>query len=221
LLEANPDDLEIIQGTISVKGTPSVALPLAEVARVVDEEPERLPPDTDAGLTVTRSYTGGMGGWSGGTHCCLVEVDADTGLVHIDRYIVVEDCGVPINPAIVEGQVRGGVTQGIGAVLLEHSAYDKDGLFLAGTFMDYLLPTTTVVPNFEIHHVETIPLDPDVNFRGVGEGGMIIAPAAVCNAIEDALAPFGVAVREQHLPPSRILELIGTISTAGPAGPNG
>jgi carbon-monoxide dehydrogenase large subunit len=120
----------------------------------------------------------------------------------------VEDCGLPVNPAIVEGQVRGAVAQAIGAVLLEHSAYGQDGQFLASTFMDYLLPTTTVVPNLEIHHVDTIPLDPDVNFRGVGEGGMIVAPAAIANAIEDALAPLGVQVREQHLPPARILDLL-------------
>jgi carbon-monoxide dehydrogenase large subunit len=139
-----------------------------------------------------------------------VEVDVNTGLVRIDRYVVVEDCGYPVNPAIVEGQICGGVAQGIGAVLLEHAAYNEDGQFLTGTFMDYLLPTTTVVPNFEIHHVETVPTDPDVNFRGVGEGGMIVAPACIVNAIEDALAPLGVRIREQHLPPRRILELLRT-----------
>ena len=175
------------------------------------EEPGRLPEGLDTDLTVTYTYDGGSSGWSGGTHCCMVEVDVETGLVHIDRYVVVEDCGVPVNPAIVEGQVRGGVTQGIGAVLLEHSAYGEDGQFLAATFMDYLMPTTTVVPNFEIHHVETVQTDPDVNFRGVGEGGMIVAPACITNAIEDAIAPLGAKVREQHLPPSKVLELIGTV----------
>ena len=125
--------------------------------------------------------------------------------------MVVEDCGLPVNPAIVEGQIRGGVAQAIGAVLLEHAAYGDDGQFLAATFMDYLMPTTTNVPNFEIHHVETILTDPDVNFRGVGEGGMIVAPACLTNAIEDALQPFGVRVREQHLPPARILELIEVV----------
>jgi carbon-monoxide dehydrogenase large subunit len=125
--------------------------------------------------------------------------------------VVVEDCGLPVNPAIVEGQIRGGVAQGIGAVLLEHAAYGEDGQFMASTFMDYLMPSTTEVPNFEIHHVETIPIDPDVNFRGVGEGGMIVAPATLTNAIEDALAPLGVRVRDQHLPPSKLLELLGTV----------
>jgi len=214
VLEAAPEDLELAGGVVSVKGSPTITLPLPELARMVVDEPQRLPPGTDRELRVTRSYDGGEGGWSGGTHCCVVEVDPETGLVRIDRYVVVEDCGVPINPAIVEGQVRGGVTQAIGAVLLERSAYGEDGQFLASTFMDYLLPTTTEVPNFEIHHLDTIALDPDVNFRGVGEGGMIVAPAAITNAIEDALAPLGVKVREQHLPPSRILELLGVIAGA-------
>jgi carbon-monoxide dehydrogenase large subunit len=209
LLEANADDLEIVDGTVSVRGTPGIGLSFAELARIVAEEPERVPEGTE--LVVARAFHGGRGGWSGGTHCCEVEVDVETGLVSVDRYVVVEDCGIAVNPPIVEGQIRGGVTQGIGAVLLEHSAYGDDGQFLASTLMDYLVPTTTVVPNFEIHHVQTILRDPDVNFRGVGEGGMIVAPATVSNAIEDALAPLGVRVREQHLPPSRILELLGTI----------
>jgi carbon-monoxide dehydrogenase large subunit len=211
LLEANPADLVIDRGVISVRGTPQVSLAFGDLVRRVAEEPDRLPEGTDKELKVTYTYDGGQSGWSGGSHCCIVEVDVETGLVHIDRYIVVEDCGLPVNPAIVEGQIRGGVAQAIGAVLLEHSAYGEDGQFMAGTFMDYLMPTTTVVPNFEIHHVQTVLTDPDVNFRGVGEGGMIVAPACITNAIEDALAPFGVHVREQHLPPARILELIGTV----------
>jgi carbon-monoxide dehydrogenase large subunit len=211
LLEANPDDLEIEQGVVSVRGTPAVQLPFAELARIVVQEPERLPEGADAELDVTQEYDGGESGWSGGTHVCEVEVDVETGLVTIERYVVVEDCGLPVNPAIVEGQIRGGVAQGIGAVLLEQSVYDEAGQFMSSTFMDYLLPTTTEVPNFEIHHVETVLTDPDVNFRGVGEGGMIVAPACITNAIEDALAPLGVQVREQHLPPSRILALTGVV----------
>jgi len=211
VLEAAPSDLEIRDGVVSVVGTPTANVSLAELARVIAEEPDRLPGDLDRELTASHEYDGGEGGWSGGTHCCFVEVDVDTGFVEIQRYVVVEDCGLPVNPAIVEGQVRGGVAQAIGAVLLERSAYGDDGQFLASTFMDYLLPTTTDVPNFEIHHLDALLTDPDVNFRGVGEGGMIVAPAAIVSAIEDALSPFGVQVREQHLPPSRILELIGTV----------
>ncbi|HUP87422.1 MAG TPA: xanthine dehydrogenase family protein molybdopterin-binding subunit [Acidimicrobiales bacterium] len=211
LMEANVDDLEIVEGAVGVRGVPVSARPLAQIAADA-AAPGALPEGVDATLEVTKNYDGGQGGWSGGTHCAIVEVDVETGLVEIERYVVVEDCGKLINPAIVDGQVRGGVAQGIGAVLLERSAYDPDsGQFLAGTFMDYLLPTTTEVPHIEVHHLETVPLDPDVNFRGVGEGGMVVSPATLCNAIEDALTPFGVKVEEQHLPPLRILELIGAL----------
>jgi carbon-monoxide dehydrogenase large subunit len=202
LLEAAPGDLEINDGKVAVRGVPVSAIGLAEVAAAATSEDD---------LEVTTVYDGGKGGWSGGTHCAIVEVDVETGQVSIERWIVVEDCGKLINPAIVEGQVRGGVAQGIGAVLLERSAYDENAQFLAGTFMDYLLPTATEVPRIEIEHLETVPLDPDVNFRGVGEGGMIVSPPTLVNAIEDALSPFGVVITEQHLPPLRILELLGTV----------
>jgi carbon-monoxide dehydrogenase large subunit len=214
VLEASEADLDLAGGVIRVKGSPTVSLTLAELARIIVEEPDRLPPGADRDLSVAPTFDGGKAGWSGGTHCCIVEVDVDTGLVRIDRYVVLEDCGVPVNPAIVDGQIRGGVAQAVGAVLLEHAAYDKDGQFLASTFMDYLMPTTMLVPPVEIYHVESIMTDPDVNFRGVGEGGMIIAPAVITNAIEDALSPFGVRVREQYLPPSRILEMIGKVEVS-------
>ncbi|MGE0881598.1 MAG: xanthine dehydrogenase family protein molybdopterin-binding subunit, partial [Acidimicrobiia bacterium] len=207
VLEASVEDIEVVDGKAGVRGAPGRALSFAELATAVEQGKA----GADASLEVAITYEGGEGGWSGGTHCVEVEVDVDTGLVHINRYIVVQDCGELINPAIVEGQIRGGVAQGIGAVLLEKSAYDENGQFLAASFMDYLLPSTTDVPTIEISHLETVPLDADVNFRGIGEGGMIVAPAAIVSAIEDALAPFGVRILEQHLPPNRILELIGAI----------
>lgn len=218
VLEASEADLELRDGIISVKGTPSAALALSELARIVADEPERLSGGAETELAVTLTFDGGTQGWSGGTHCCIVEVDVETGQVRFERYVVIEDCGVPVNPAIVEGQVRGGVAQAIGAVLLEHAAYDDDGQYMASTFIDYLLPDAVTVPPMEIHHVHSVLTDPDVNFRGVGEGGMIVAPAAITNAIEDALSPFGVRIAEQHLPPARILELIGTV-TPGPLPP--
>jgi len=210
LLEANVADLRIENGAVSVVGVPASAMSLADVASAV-RQPGRLPQGVDSELRVENAYDGGSGGWSGGTHCAIVEVDAETGLVSFVRYVVTEDCGELINPAVVEGQVRGGVAQGIGAVLLERSAYNDRGNYLTATFMDYLMPTTMDIPNIEIAHLETVPLDPDVNFRGIGEGGMIVTPPTVCNAIEDALAPFGVRVYQQHLPPAKLLELIGTI----------
>jgi carbon-monoxide dehydrogenase large subunit len=210
MLEASVEDLQIEDAMISVKGAPQRALPLGQIAMMCYMAPQHLPPGASVVTEVDHDFDGDEGGWAQATHACWVTVDRDTGQVKIDRYLVVEDCGTMINPAIVEGQVRGGVAQGIGGVLYEHAAYDEDGQFMAGTFMDYLLPTSTEVPIIEIDHLETPPISP-VNFRGVGEGGALVAPAALTNAIEDALAPLGVKITEQWLPPSRILELVGAI----------
>ncbi|MGH3291238.1 MAG: xanthine dehydrogenase family protein molybdopterin-binding subunit, partial [Trebonia sp.] len=206
LIEASAQDLEITDGQVVVRGDPDSAIPVGEVARQAASG--HLGDDVDADLEVEASFDGGEGGWSGGSHCAIVEVDVETGIVSVERYVATEDCGALINPAVVEGQIRGGIAQGIGAVLLERSAYDQDGNYQSATFMDYLLPTACEIPRIEIEHLETVPLDADVNFRGVGEGGMIVAPPTLVNAIEDALTPFGVRIYEQHLPPARILELI-------------
>jgi aerobic carbon-monoxide dehydrogenase large subunit len=206
LFEASAQDLEIADGEVLVRGDPDSAIPVAEVAHQAASG--QFDADVDTNFEVVASFDGGEGGWSGGSHCAIVEVDVETGIVKVERYVAAEDCGALINPAVVEGQIRGGIAQGIGAVLLERSAYDADGNYQSATFMDYLLPTACDIPRIEISHLETVPLDADVNFRGVGEGGMIVAPPTVVNAIEDALAPFGVRIYEQHLPPARILELI-------------
>jgi aerobic carbon-monoxide dehydrogenase large subunit len=206
LMEVSAQDLLITDGNVWVRGDPASAIAVSDVARRAASG--QFGADVDAALEVEAMFDGGQGGWSGGTHCAIVDVDAETGIVKVERYVAVEDCGALINPAVVEGQIRGGVAQGIGAVLLERSAYGEDGSFQSATFMDYLMPTACDVPRIEIEHLKTIPLDADVNFRGVGEGGMIVAPPTVVNAIEDALSPFGVRIYEQHLPPARILELI-------------
>ncbi len=208
LMEVSARDLLISDGNVWVRGDPATAIPVSEVAARAATGPSG--DGADAGFEVEATYDGGAGGWSGGTHCAIVEVDVETGLVKVERYVAAEDCGALINPAVVEGQIRGGIAQGIGAVLLERSAYAEDGTFQSATFMDYLMPTACDVPRIEIEHLQTVPLDADVNFRGVGEGGMIVAPPTMVNAIEDALSPFGVRIYEQHLPPARILELIGT-----------
>ncbi|MBO0832336.1 MAG: molybdopterin-dependent oxidoreductase, partial [Actinobacteria bacterium] len=212
LMEASARDLEIINGQVMVRGDPASALAVADVGRQAAFG--QFGADVDANLEVEATFDGGQGGWSGGSHCAIVDVDVETGLVKVERYVAAADCGALINPAVVEGQIRGGVAQGIGAVLLERSAYDEDGNYRSATFMDYLLPTACDIPRIEIEHLQTVPLDPDVNFRGIGEGGMVVAPATVVNAIEDALTPFGVRIYEQHLPPARILELISTAGTA-------
>jgi aerobic carbon-monoxide dehydrogenase large subunit len=206
LMEASAQDLLITDGNVWVRGDPASAITVTEVARRATSG--QFGADVDANLQVEATFDGGEGGWSGGTHCAIVDVDVETGIVKVERYVAVEDCGALINPAVVEGQIRGGIAQGIGAVLLERSAYAEDGTFQSATFMDYLMPTACDVPRIEIEHLETVPLDADVNFRGVGEGGMIVAPPTLVNAIEDALSPFGVRIYEQHLPPARIMELI-------------
>src|SRR6202167_881122 len=211
LMEASASDLEITDGQIFVRGDPASGIPVGEVARRAASG--EFGAGVDANLEIVATFDGGEGGWSGGSHCAVVDVDAETGIVKVERYVVTEDCGALINPAVVEGQIRGGVAQGIGAVLLERSAYDEDGNCQSATFMDYLLPTACDVPRIEIEHLETVPLDADVNFRGVGEGGMIVAPPTLVNAIEDALSPFGARIYEQHLPPARILELIAEADT--------
>jgi carbon-monoxide dehydrogenase large subunit len=213
LMEVSAQDLLITDGNVWVRGDPASAIAVSDVARRAASG--QFGDGVDATLEVEATFDGGAGGWSGGTHCAIVEVDAETGIVKVERYVAVEDCGALINPAVVEGQIRGGIAQGIGAVLLERSAYAEDGSFQSATFMDYLMPTSCDIPRIEIEHLETVPLDADVNFRGVGEGGMIVAPATVVNAIEDALSPFGVRIYEQHLPPARILELIAAADRPG------
>jgi carbon-monoxide dehydrogenase large subunit len=142
--------------------------------------------------------------WANATHVCTCEVDVDTGVVTLLRYIVSEDCGPMINPNVVEGQIAGGTVQGIGGALLEHFVVDEDGNPLTTTFLDYLLPTATDVPTIEYGHVETPSPGPG-GYKGVGEGGAIGAPPAVVNAVADALAPFGVEITRLPITPASIL----------------
>jgi carbon-monoxide dehydrogenase large subunit len=131
--------------------------------------------------------------------------------VRLLRYIVSEDCGRMINPNVVEGQIAGGVVQGIGGALLEELAYDADGNPVATTFMDYLLPTAADVPVIEYGHVETAPGPGPGGYKGVGEGGAIGAPPAVVNAVADALAPFGVTITRVPLTPAAIIALLDEV----------
>src|SRR5262249_35438502 len=146
LLEASPDDLQIEAGVVSVVGTPARGVPLDAIAKTAYLNPSGLPPGMDAGLDVTTSYRSPPFMFSNACHICTVEVDPVTGQVTVLRYVVSEDCGVMINPNIVEGQIDGGVVQGLGGVLYENFVYDDDGNPLTTTFLDYLLPTAAEVP---------------------------------------------------------------------------
>jgi carbon-monoxide dehydrogenase large subunit len=181
---------------------------MADVARVAYLEPSRIPGAVDSGLEVVARFTTGVANtWSNSAHVCTCEVDVETGFVKILRYVVSSDCGTMINPNVVEGQIAGGVVQGIGGALLEDFVYDADGNPLTTTFVDYLLPAATDVPVIEYGHIET-PSGRPGGFKGMGEGGAIGAPAAVFNAVADALAPFGVSLTEMPLSPDAVLAAI-------------
>jgi carbon-monoxide dehydrogenase large subunit len=162
----------------------------------------------EPGLEVTRFYDPYYGTASSATHVAVVEVDRETCAVKVLRYIVVEDCGRVINPLIVEGQVRGGVAQGIGAALYEEVVYDENGQLLTGSLMDYLVPTAAELLPIEVHHVETPSPSTVGGFRGMGEGGTIGAPAALANAVSDALSPLGIEINELPITPNRLFRLI-------------
>jgi aerobic carbon-monoxide dehydrogenase large subunit len=203
LLEAAHDDIVLIDGVLSVIGSPATGLSVAEVAAVAHDGAARLPPGTDVTLETIERFTAPPMMLSNACHMCTVEVDVTTGAVHILRYVVAEDCGQMINPAIVEGQIAGGVVQGIGGVLFEHNAYNAEGTPLASTLLDYLLPTASEVPDIEYVHIQTPGSTPGA-YKGVGEGGAIGAPPAVFNAVADALSPLGVHLTRQPLDPNAI-----------------
>ena len=209
MLEAAPEDLEINDSIVSVRGTPSAAVSLTAVAGSVYLNPASVPQGVDPNLEVSASYTPPTTfTWSNACHLCVCEVDRDTGFVRILRYLVSEDCGNMINPMVVEGQIAGGVVQGIGGALFENMAYDPEGNPLATTFLDYLIPTAADVPDFQYGHIET-PSAALGGFKGMGEGGAIAAPAAVANAVNDALAAMGApAVTQFPITPVRVLEAI-------------
>lgn len=208
LLEAAPDDLEVHDSAVSVKGTPARSVAFANIAATAYLGLEMLPTGVSAGLeSQVRFRPDTPFTWSNACHVCTCEIDPATGRVDLLRYVVSEDCGIMINPMVVEGQIAGGVVQGIGGVLLENMAYDDAGNPLATTFLDYLLPTTTEIPDLEYGHIET-PANNPTGFKGMGEGGAIVSPACVANAIADALGARGA--RATHFPfgPSEIMALL-------------
>jgi carbon-monoxide dehydrogenase large subunit len=215
-LEAAPEDIELGGGRAWVRGTPAAALGYGEIAHLAYFRPEKLPPGVPAGLEASARFTAASpNNWVNATHVCTCEVDVVTGGVTLLRYIVSEDCGPMINPNVVEGQIAGGTVQGIGGVLWEHLAYDEDGNPLATTFVDYLLPAAVEVPHIEIGHLETPGPNPG-GYKGVGEGGAIGAPAAVVNAVADALSPFGVRITRLPLGPEQVLDAIAAASHPPP-----
>jgi carbon-monoxide dehydrogenase large subunit len=207
LLEAAADDIDIDEGQAFVRGTPQSAVSLARVVQsALPTFASPAPVEADFAATVYRQVPTVT--YASAVHVALVDVDVATGAVKLLRYVVAHDCGRVINPMIVDGQIYGGVAQGIGGGLYEELIYDASGQFLSGSLMDYLLPTAVEVPHIDIIHLEyPSPRNP-LGIKGVGEGGAISPPAAIANAVEDALRPFGVCIREAPLSPARVLQLI-------------
>jgi carbon-monoxide dehydrogenase large subunit len=209
MMEAAREDLEIADSIVAVRGTPSKSVTMREVAKQALIGAHELPDDIGVGLEATvRFRPTQFPTWSNATHVCVVEVDPETWIPVVRRYVVSEDCGRMINPRIVEGQIFGGVVQGLGGVLLEDFVYDDEGNPLTTTFMDYLPPTTTEVPEIEVGHIETESTTNPGGYKGMGEGGAIGAHAAVANAVLDALRPLGVKTTRTPLGPEQIYALV-------------
>jgi carbon-monoxide dehydrogenase large subunit len=202
LMEASSEDIELVESKARIKGTDR-SIDITSIARTAYLQANRLSADLGPGLRESATYDPD-GTFSNACHTAIVEVDIDTGHVAIERFLVVEDAGILVNPMIVDGQIHGGVTQGIANALLEEIKYDEAGNLLTTTLADYLPPTVLEVPAIEIEHLVTTTDASITRAKGVGEGGAIGAPAAVINAIVDALAPFGVEFFEMPVTPERI-----------------
>ncbi|MGY4290091.1 CO/xanthine dehydrogenase Mo-binding subunit [Bradyrhizobium sp. LM2.7] len=202
LLEAGADDIEVTEGKAVVLGTDRVVT-FKQIAKAVYSDMRTLPVEAREELSATYTYDPINGTTAAATHIAVVEVDPVTCFVRILKFVVAEDCGRLINPMIVDGQVHGGVAQGVGAALFEELVYDEDSQLLTASLVDYMIPSAPEVPFMDVVHVESESAVAG-GFRGMGEGGTIGAPAAIANAISDALSPLGIGVSILPMTPERI-----------------
>jgi aerobic carbon-monoxide dehydrogenase large subunit len=207
LLEASAADLVAEDGRVFIAGTDRSAT-FREIARAVYSEMGRLPPDAREELSATKTYDPVFGTTTSATHMAAVEIDPETYEVRVERFAVAEDCGRLVNPLIVDGQVHGGVAQGIGAALYEEVVYDENGQITTASLADYLVPSACEIPSMQVVHLESESPTTLGGFRGMGEGGTIGAPAAVANAVADALSPLGIEINELPVTPERLFRLI-------------
>jgi carbon-monoxide dehydrogenase large subunit len=216
VLEAAIEDLDMENGQVTVRGVPTRAIELGELARLVEEQPdliERERPNPANGIPIEglaawRDFMPSNATFSSGTHVAVVEVDSNTGEVHILQYVAVDDCGRVLNHYLTDAQVHGALAQGIGQALYEEVIYNEDGQLLSSTLMDYTMPNAMQVPDFLTDVVETPSQINPLGAKGIGEGGTIGAPAAVVNAVLDALAPLGIEAVDMPLKPEKIWTLI-------------
>ena len=206
LLETTETDLELRDGTVGVKGVPDMAVSLKEIAAAARPGWDgRRPEGLEAGLEATAYFEPPTVTWTYATNAAIVEVDRETGEVRIEKYVAVHDAGILINPTIADGQVRGGLVQGIGGGMLEELVYGDDGQLLTGNLADYLLPSAAETPPITVVHTETpSPLNP-LGVKGLGEGGAIAPPAVIANAVCDALAPFATEINATPVRPADVL----------------
>jgi carbon-monoxide dehydrogenase large subunit len=202
LLEAAPGDIVLENGVAKVAGTDR-SVTIAKLARDAYTQTHKFKGEIEPGLTESGTYDP-PGTFSNACHVAIVEVDVETGKVTIEKFLVAEDAGLIVNPMIADGQVHGGIAQGIGNALLEEIIYDESGGILTANLADYMPPTAREIPPIELHHMETPSANSITKAKGLGEGGCIGAPAAIVNAINDALTPFGVAIDEIPATPQRI-----------------
>ena len=206
LLEVDPVDLVFSGGKFSVKGVPKKGVSIQEIA-LEAHLATRLPKRMEPGLSATAFFEPANFTFPFGTHICVVEVDPKNGGVAVKKYIAVDDCGKVINPLLVDGQIQGGIAQGLGQALFEEVVYDENGQLLTGSLMDYPLPKAEDLPRLELARTETpTPVNP-LGVKGVGEAGTIGSTPAIVNAVIDALAPFGVVHIDMPLKPEKIWRL--------------
>jgi len=208
-LECATSDLELRDGGVGIVGVPGSTLSFARLAQAARPGWDHgRPPGVTAGLEETHYWEPPTVAWSYGVHAAIVEVDRETGRVAIEQYAVAHDCGVVVNPLLVEGQVRGGTVQGLGGILSEAITYDAAGQLLSGTLLDYALPNASDMPTIDIVHQHSpSPLNP-LGVKGVGEGGAVAPPAAIANAVCDALAPFGLEINATPIRPAEIARAV-------------
>jgi carbon-monoxide dehydrogenase large subunit len=208
LLETPLDDLELIDGRVQVQGAPERNLTVAVLAQKAYVAPMELPPGMEPGLEATHAYDPPPLTFSSGTHLCEVEIDPETGRVTPGRYVIVEDCGRMLNPRVVDGQLVGATVQGFGGTLLEEIVYDADGQNLSASFLDYALPRAAHLPSFQVEHLGRPDPNTPLGMKGMAEGGVMGASAALSNAIADALSPLGLDAGRQPFTSQRIAALL-------------
>ena len=207
LLNSHPPYIDIHDGVVTAMDNGATTT-IADIADAVYSQMGRVPKEVAEVLEETRSYDPVWGTTSSATHIAVVEVDPETCMVRVQDYLVAEDCGRMINPLIVDGQVHGAVAQGIGAALFEEVVYDERGQLLTASLVDYVAPSAAEIPFVDVLHIESIVPATLGGFRGMGEGGTIGAPAAIANAISDALQPLGIEITELPASPERIFRLM-------------